>query len=89
MAITTAITDLIKSFLELLESVLGSVYTIAHSFVAGIAHLFAGFFAMVGEVFGGVFDMVGGVGRFLAGVYFLPCFFSHLSWFLFPLVDHG
>ncbi|KAK4202144.1 hypothetical protein QBC40DRAFT_277037 [Triangularia verruculosa] len=67
MAITNAVTDLISSFLELFSSLFHAVFTIAHSFIAGILGLFNGFFIFIGDIFKGVFDVVGGVGRFLAG----------------------
>ncbi|KAK3985235.1 hypothetical protein QBC44DRAFT_335493 [Cladorrhinum sp. PSN332] len=67
MAITSAVSDLISSILELVSSFFGAAYTIAHSFVAGILGLFTGFFTFVGDIFQGVFDIVGGVGKFVAG----------------------
>lgn len=67
MAITTAITDLIKSVAELISSVFGAAYSIVHSFLTGVFGLFAGFFAMIGDLGEGVFDIVGGVGKFIAG----------------------
>jgi len=67
MAVTNAITDLIKSVGELLSSVFGAAYAIIHSFVSGLFNLFAGFFAFVGDLGKGVFDLAGGVGKFVAG----------------------
>ncbi|KAG7291323.1 hypothetical protein NEMBOFW57_001336 [Staphylotrichum longicolle] len=67
MAVTNAITDLVKSVYELLASILGAAYTIIHSFINGVLGLFAGFFAFVGDIGKGVFDLVGGVGKFIAG----------------------
>ncbi|GAB1319853.1 hypothetical protein MFIFM68171_10063 [Madurella fahalii] len=67
MAVTSAITDLVKSVAELLSSVFGTAYTIVHSFLSGLIGLFAGFFAFIGDLTKGVFDVVGGVGRFIAG----------------------
>ncbi|KAH6635782.1 hypothetical protein F5144DRAFT_600573 [Chaetomium tenue] len=67
MAVTSAITDLVKSVGELLSSVFNAAYAIVHSFVSGILGLFAGFFAFVGDLGQGVFDLAGGVGKFVAG----------------------
>ncbi|KAK4041351.1 hypothetical protein C8A01DRAFT_14909 [Parachaetomium inaequale] len=66
MAVTSAITDLVKSAGELLSSVLGAAYAIVHSFISGLLGLFAGFFAFVGDVGKGVLDLAGGVGKFVA-----------------------
>lgn len=79
MAVTNAITDLVKSVYELLASILGAAYTIIHSFINGVLGLFAGFFAFVGDIGKGVFDLVGGVGKFIAGAFRLPHVPCHLS----------
>ncbi|KAK3323029.1 hypothetical protein B0H66DRAFT_602444 [Apodospora peruviana] len=67
MAVTSAVSDLVKSFVELFSSLINGVYTIVHSFFAGIFHLFSGFIAFVGDIFQGVIDVLGGVGKFVAG----------------------
>lgn len=67
MAVTSAVTDLIKSIGELLSSVFGAAYAIIHSFVSGVFSLLAGFFAFIGDIGQGVFDLAGGVGKFVAG----------------------
>jgi hypothetical protein len=72
MAITSAVTDLIKSVGELLSSVFHAAYAIIHSFVSGIFGLLAGFFAFVGDIGQGVFDLAGGVGKFVAGMCLSP-----------------
>jgi hypothetical protein len=79
MAVTSAITDLVKSVGELLSSVLGAAYAIVHSFISGLLGLFAGFFAFVGDVGKGVFDLAGGVGKFVAGMYNTSIPFSFSS----------
>lgn len=68
MAVTSAVTDLIKSIGELLSSVFGAAYAIIHSFVSGVFSLLAGFFAFIGDIGQGVFDLAGGVGKFVAGM---------------------
>ena len=80
MAITSAMTDLVKSAGELLSSVLNAAYAIVHSFVSGLLGLFAGFFAFVGDVGKGVLDLAGGVGNFVAGMY---CTSHSILFFLF------
>lgn len=80
MAVTNAITDLVKSVYELLASILGAAYTIIHSFINGVLGLFAGFFAFVGDIGKGVFDLVGGVGKFIAGTFRLPPCSLSSSW---------
>jgi hypothetical protein len=73
MAVTNAITDLIKSIGELLSSVFGAAYAIVHSFINGALGLFAGFFAFVSDLAKGVVDLTGGVGKFVAGKFgFMP-----------------
>ncbi|KAL2177427.1 uncharacterized protein P884DRAFT_292151 [Thermothelomyces heterothallicus CBS 202.75] len=67
MAVTDAMTDLIKSVGELLSSVSDAAYAIVHSFVSGIFNLFAGLYAFLSDLGKGVFDLVGGVGKFIAG----------------------
>ncbi|KAL2148040.1 hypothetical protein VTI28DRAFT_96 [Corynascus sepedonium] len=67
MAITSAVTDLVKSVGELLSSIFGAAYAIIHSFVSSIFNLVAGFLAFVGDLGKGVFDLAGGVGKFVAG----------------------
>jgi len=67
MAVTNAVTDLFASVYELFASLIGAVYTIAHSFVTGIVNLFVGFFSFFADIFQGVIDVVGGVGKFVAG----------------------
>ena len=69
MAITSAVTDLVKSVGELLSSIFGAAYAIIHSFVSSIFNLVAGFLAFVGDLGKGVFDLAGGVGKFVAGTY--------------------
>lgn len=78
MAVTNAITDLIKSIGELLSSVFGAAYSIVHSFVSGIVSLFAGFFNFVADLAKGVVDLTGGVGKFVAGK-FSPFLFRFSS----------
>jgi phage-related protein len=70
MAVTNAITDLIKSVGELLSSVFGAAYAIVHSFISGVVGLFAGFFALVADLAKGMVDLTGGVGKFVAGRFF-------------------
>ncbi|KAK0631052.1 hypothetical protein B0T17DRAFT_488754 [Bombardia bombarda] len=67
MAVTSAVSDLVKSVAELFSSLVGAVYTIVHTFFAGILHLFSGFFAFIGDIFAGVLDLVGGLGKFITG----------------------
>ncbi|KAL2257975.1 hypothetical protein VTK26DRAFT_8891 [Humicola hyalothermophila] len=67
MAISTAVTDLVKSLAELLSSALGAAYAIVHSLVAGFVGLLTGLFAFAGVLGRGVLDLVSGVGRFLTG----------------------
>lgn len=66
MAVTAAITDLVKSVAELISSVFGAAYTIVHSFLTGLVGLFAGFFTFIGDLAKGMFDVAGGVGKFVA-----------------------
>jgi hypothetical protein len=73
MAVTNAITDLIKSIGELLSSVFGAAYAIVHSFISGALSLFAGFFAFVSDLAKGVVDLTGGVGKFVAGKFLVSC----------------
>ncbi|KAK3295201.1 uncharacterized protein B0H64DRAFT_394582 [Chaetomium fimeti] len=80
MAVTSAITDLVKSVGELLSSVLSAAYAIVHSFVSGILGLFAGFFAFVGDIGRGVFDLAGGMGKFVVGMYDVSRFVVMASW---------
>lgn len=79
MAVTTAVTDLFASIYELAASVVGAVYTVVHSFVMGIVHLFAGFIGFFADIFKGVFDLVGGVGKFVTGEYIPHYHHHHLS----------
>ncbi|KAL2170725.1 hypothetical protein VTG60DRAFT_4473 [Thermothelomyces hinnuleus] len=67
MAVTNAMTDLVKSVGELLSSVSDAAYAIVHSFVSGIVNLFAGLYAFLGDLGKGVVDLAGGVGKFVAG----------------------
>ncbi|KAM7187528.1 hypothetical protein V8F33_011175 [Rhypophila sp. PSN 637] len=67
MAVTSAVTDLVKSVGELAASLFNAVYTIFETFFTGVFHLFTGFFAFVVDIFQGVLDVVGGIGKFVAG----------------------
>ncbi|KAM7200884.1 hypothetical protein V8F20_005126 [Naviculisporaceae sp. PSN 640] len=67
MAITSAVTDLVKSVGELLSSLVHAVYSIFHTFFSAVVHLFSGFIAFVSDIFQGVLDVVGGIGKFVAG----------------------
>lgn len=82
MAITSAVTDLIKSVGELLSSFVHAIYSIIHTFVSGIVHLFGGVISFTGDIFQGVLDLLGGVGKFVAGMSILTLFFLYCSIFL-------
>ncbi len=77
MAITSALTDLLKSLAELFSSVLNAAYSIIHSSVAGILSLFTGFFAFVGDIAKGLIDLVGGFGKFVVGMYLFTVHIVH------------
>ncbi|KAK3302769.1 uncharacterized protein B0T15DRAFT_314627 [Chaetomium strumarium] len=67
MGLANAVIDLVKSFGELLNSVVGTAYALVHSFVAGLWGLVAGVLAMFGDLGKGAIDFVEGVGRFVVG----------------------
>ncbi|GJN71882.1 hypothetical protein VFPFJ_02607 [Purpureocillium lilacinum] len=67
MAITTAISDLFKSFYELISSIFGAAYAIVNSVVGAVVGFVTGIFKLAGDVLGGAIDIAGGVGKFIAG----------------------
>ncbi|KAH6981801.1 hypothetical protein BGZ61DRAFT_529888 [Ilyonectria robusta] len=67
MAITTAISDFIKSIYELLASILSTAYTVVSSTVSAVLNFFAGLFTLLGNIVSGMVDVAGGVGKFVAG----------------------
>ncbi|KAK4235602.1 hypothetical protein C8A03DRAFT_36550 [Achaetomium macrosporum] len=67
MGLANAVTDLVASLSELLSSVVGTAYALAHSFVAGLWGLVAGVLAMFGDLGKGAIDFGEGVGRFVVG----------------------
>ena len=67
MAITTAISDLFKSFYELISSIFGAAYAIVNSVVGAVVCFVTGIFKLAGDVLGGAIDIAGGVGKFIAG----------------------
>lgn len=69
MAITSAISDLFKSFYELLASVFGTAYAIVHSVFAAVFGFITGIFKLAGDVLGGFVDITTGVGKFIVGMY--------------------
>jgi hypothetical protein len=69
MGLANAVIDLVKSFGELLNSVVGTAYALVHSFVAGVWGLVAGVLAMFGDLGKGAIDFVEGVGRFVVGTF--------------------
>ena len=53
MAITTAISDLFKSFYELISSIFGAAYAIVNSVVGAVVGFVTGIFKLAGDVLGG------------------------------------
>lgn len=74
MAITTAISDFIKSIYELLASILSTAYAVVSSTVSAILNFFAGLFDLLGNIVSGMVDVAGGVGKFVAGTFLAPLF---------------
>lgn len=69
MAITSAISDLFKSFYELLASVFGTAYSIVYSAFAAVFSFINGIFTLAGDILGGFIDITTGVGKFVVGTY--------------------
>ncbi|KAH7175438.1 hypothetical protein EDB81DRAFT_4121 [Dactylonectria macrodidyma] len=67
MAITSAISDFIKSIYELLISIISTAYAVVSSAVNAILGFITGIFTLVGDVVKGMVDVAGGVGKFVAG----------------------
>lgn len=67
MAVTNAITDLIKSFYELLVSILGTAYSVVQKTVQSVFSFISGLFTLMGDIASGIVDVTGGVGKFVAG----------------------
>lgn len=84
MAITTAISDFIKSIYELLASILSTAYTIVSSTVSAVLNFFAGLFTLLGNIISGMVDVAGGVGKFVAGMFSRTSFSSAAI-----LLDHS
>lgn len=76
MAITSAISDLFKSFYELLASVFGTAYSIVYSAFAAVFSFINGIFTLAGDILGGFIDITTGVGKFVVGTYH----HHHLQW---------
>jgi phage-related protein len=66
MAITSAISDLFKSFYELFASVLNAAYTVIHSIFLAVYNFVTGIFTLAGDLLGGLVDVTGSVGKFVA-----------------------
>lgn len=69
MAITTAISDLFKSFYELIASVLSAAYAVVHSTVDAVLGFITGLVTLLGDITGGVIDVTSGVGKFILGMW--------------------
>jgi phage-related protein len=69
MAITTAISDLFKSFYELIASVLSAAYAVVHSTVDAVLSFITGLVTLLGDITGGVIDVTSGVGKFILGMW--------------------
>ncbi|KAK7220762.1 hypothetical protein V2G26_008765 [Clonostachys chloroleuca] len=67
MTITTAISDLFKSFYELIASVLSAAYAVVHSTVDAVLGFITGLVTLLGDITGGVIDVTSGVGKFILG----------------------
>ncbi|VUC28601.1 unnamed protein product [Clonostachys rosea] len=67
MAITTAISDLFKSFYELIASVFNAAYAVVHSTVQAVLGFITGLITLLGDITGGVIDLTSGVGKFILG----------------------
>lgn len=69
MAITTAVAELLKSFYELLVSVLGTAYAVVHGIFMTIFNFAHGLFTLAGDILGGIFNITSGVGKFVLSMF--------------------
>ena len=67
MTITAAVADFFSSLAELLSSVFGTAYWLAHSFVTGFVGLVVGLLSFARNMASGALDLAGNVGRFVTG----------------------
>lgn len=68
MALTSAVSDFIKSIYELFASVFGTAYSLAHSLFMAIFNFVGGLLTLAGDIASGVLDIAGGVSKFVLGM---------------------
>ncbi|KFH45459.1 hypothetical protein ACRE_037680 [Hapsidospora chrysogenum ATCC 11550] len=71
MALTSAVSDFIKSIYELFASVFGTAYSLAHSLFMAIFNFVGGLLTLAGDIASGVLDIAGGVSKFVLGNFVL------------------
>lgn len=65
MAITSAVSDLVKSFYEILASIFGAAYNVVHGVISVILGFFTGIFNLFAGIIKETLHATGSTGKFV------------------------